>query len=107
MQCNINFTEKRNTLSSFVHCLGRYEIKFVLEGITNQETYIIFKPGDNFVSVQVTEKSDEHVNFSLNFVDSFNFLSTTIEKLVETLKKSNHNFKMMKRVLKCIVIAMK
>ena len=55
MQCNINVTEKQNTLPAFAHCSGRYDVKFLLEGVTDQETYLISKPSDNFVSVKVTE----------------------------------------------------
>ena len=54
--CNINVTEKQNILPCFAHFSGRYDLKFVLEGITNQETFIISKPGDNFVSVKVKER---------------------------------------------------
>ena len=91
--CNINVTEKQNILPRFARFSGRYDTKFLSQGIKNQETYIISKPGDKFAFVKVTEKSDKHRKFSLNFVDGFNFLSTSIEKLVESIKKSNHNFK--------------
>ena len=59
------------------------------------------KSGDNFISVKLTEKYGENYKkYSLNFVDSFNFLSTSIEKLVDSLKKSNHNFDMFKEQMK-------
>ena len=86
MQCNINVTEKQNY---FLFCafFRRYDGKFGLEGVTNQETYTISEPGDNFVSFKLTEKTDENQKFSLNSVDSFNFLSYSTEKLVQSLQK--------------------
>ena len=96
----LTLQKNKTLISVFSHFSGRYDTNFVLQGISNQETYIISKPCDNFVSVKVTGTSDEHKKFSLNFVDSLNFLSTFTEKLVESLKKTNHIFKMMTCSLK-------
>ena len=79
--CNFLIIEKQKTLPCIAHNEGRYDIRYVIDGITDETTEIIWKSGDNFISVKLTEKYGENYKkYSLNFVDSFNFLSTSIEK---------------------------
>ena len=59
------------------------------------------KPGDNFVFVELTKSGGKtYEKITLDFVASFNFFSTSIEKHVDSIKLSNNDFKLLKDVLK-------
>ena len=99
--CYLRFTEKRRTLPCFAHNGESYYIKNHIYGITDQATGIISKPGDNFISVKLTELTDKAFeNFTLDFLDSLNFLNSSIDELVESLKDFKHNLNRLKDALK-------
>ena len=50
-QCNFRISEKQRTLPCFGHNAGKYDIKFVIDGITDEKTDVISKPGENYISV--------------------------------------------------------
>ena len=54
--CNFMISEKQKTLPCFAHNGSNYDIRYVIDGVTNQSTKIISKSGEKFISVMITEK---------------------------------------------------
>ena len=83
MTCNINFTGKQNILPCLAHSSEKYDVKFALEGITNQETYVISELGESYVSNNVTEHQTSMENFhqvSLKVLTFYSVLSKILLK---------------------------
>ena len=54
---------------------------------------MIYKSGENFLSVNVKDNQDKtYQKLTLEFVNNLNFLTCSIEKLVEIFKKTCHEF---------------
>ena len=79
--CNLTMRLNKE-IPFFFHNGGKYDFKHLLEGLANPENRlgrpsVIAKSKENFLCIRVGR---------LCFKDSFNHLSTSLEKLIETLK---------------------
>lgn len=83
--CNLNYK-----LSQFI-CV-------VLHGFINYDSHLIFKKISNKFGKKIkvipinTEKFTTFTIDNLKFIDSYNFLSSSLSKLVNNLKESNFDF---------------
>jgi len=90
--------EQNYFLPIVFHNLKGYDAHFVIKGFQRQ--YVEHRKDDNTVSfddVYITpHNSEKYLNFqigNLRFLDSFQFLSTSLDELVKLLLKSGkHNF---------------
>ena len=100
--CNIVQTEKYYNLACFAHNSGRYDSKFILDGITNSHKIkgILTKSGENYISIKIANTFIDGIgnerSLTLDFKDSLNFQNASLEKLVETLAVENHEFNLFK-----------
>lgn len=88
--CNLQF-KVPNFVPVFFHNLSGYDCHIFIKtlGQTHGQVKIIPKTKENYISftklIQVTDKDF----FPLRFVDSFKFLGTSLDKLVESMKKED------------------
>ena len=78
LRCNIQVTEKRQTLPCIAHNSSNYDVRFILDGNTNEHTTsILSKTGDSYIKVDVNQKylNNDKKLFRLRFMDSLNFLN--------------------------------
>jgi len=106
--CNVNFNYKNFKLPVIIHNLKNYDAHFIIQ-YYKKKTYTKI----NAKTKQTIEKEipisviannqEKYMSFNigrLRFIDSFQFLSSSLEKLVENLAKSGYdNFKNTKRYM--------
>lgn len=83
--CNINF-RNRYFIPVVIHNAKNYDTHFIIKKITKK-----FANNIKMIPCSI-EKFQMFTLDSLRFIDSFQFLSTSLEKLVENLINSNHAF---------------
>ena len=97
-RCNSSMTEKVRALPVFSHNGTRYDNNFILSAIEDNlvvrerkcQSGLVSRAGDNFIQIMV---EDEHApkkdRLCLKFLDSYNFLPSSLNTLVESLKANN------------------
>ena len=99
-QCNINITMKLKKLSVLANNATRCDNHFVLSAITDdfKPPDMILKSGENFLEIEVTPKTEaKEKTCRLCFLDSFNFIGSSLDKLSNSLKTLDHNFEIIKK----------
>ena len=89
-RCNIRITMAIRKLPCFAHNATRYDNHFVLSGMTSDfhEPSLISKSGENFLQMEINPVTDKsEITYGLRFINSFNFLSLSLDSLTESLKK--------------------
>ena len=94
--CNLQISCKDRTLPVIAHCGGRYDSKFFIDALNPKKhrvKQIIHKSGENFTSMNVTCLESK---VDLRFIDSYNFINTSLQNMINGLRTSNHNFEIFK-----------
>jgi len=95
-KCNVNYNYKDVKIPVIVHNLKGYDSHLIIMGLKNQFDKIDCIP----------TKTEKYLSITLNklcFIDSFSFLSTSVEKLVDNLRKDGlQHFKQTKAHFKDI-----
>ena len=88
--CNLRISEKRRSIPVICHNGGKYDTKFVLEGVDGSSTRVInflAKTAENFLSVKIQKFNEgKPIPYSLNFIDSFNFMAASLDSLSKNLR---------------------
>ena len=89
--CNINYFNRSKRVPAFAHNLKGYDLNLFLLDLTK-------RVGKLDVVPETLEKFKAVFTDTFTFLDSFAFLSTSLEKLTANMKKSGlENFKRLKR----------
>ena len=83
--CNLRITIKYGTLPILAHNGARFDSKFILDGYNKDEFLkisLLSKQSENFMSIKIHSKS----GLKLHFFDSFNFQSSSLNKIIKDLK---------------------
>ena len=82
---------------SLAHNASGYDNHYVLDGISDAfEINIISKTDKEFLAVDIKQKNRKKKEIGIRFLDSFNFISTSLANSANTLRKSNHPFNILK-----------
>ena len=85
--CNARLTNKRTTLNCYMHNGGRYDIHLFLKDIepgNNQKVYILPKEANSIYMFKIG---------NISFVDSLNFLPSSLDKLSRSLVEKDEDKK--------------
>jgi len=94
--CNLQLRSDSAGIPIYMHNFSGYDSHFIIRGISKQ-----FKRIYRLSGIPLnTEKFKTLTINRLEFKDSMNFLDGSLEKLVQTLVKSNHKFPLLKKVVK-------
>jgi len=94
--CNLLLQTPKN-VNVYFHNLRRYDAHFIMEEIAkhglreNFEINCIPKGPEDYLMfsfLKSFKKTNGHLNYTINFIDTFNFLPTSLEKLVLNLKSN-------------------
>jgi len=89
--CNLNYKNSYFILIVF-HNLSGYDSYFIIKEITYEgsiELLLITKEKYiSFIKNDTAERSDSQNNIKLQFIDSYKFLSTSLDKLASFLNKN-------------------
>ncbi|XP_072161273.1 uncharacterized protein [Bemisia tabaci] len=87
--CNIKVRHVNNVTIVF-HNGSKYDFKYIVQGLEGLKNRVDIIPSseENYINIKVYIGN----RFYLNFIDSFRFLNTSIEKLAETLDDSSFHF---------------
>ena len=93
-QCNINISNKEKLLTVVTHNFSKYDSKFVIEGITDDMYHppeMLTRSSECIISLKLfRKKTVTNKTLGLHFIDSFNFLSSSLDKLSQTLIQDNY-----------------
>ena len=104
-RCNTSLTQKQRIFPVIMHNAGKFDNKFVIAGLGNdyevRENSIIPKSGETFIQFCVQEKNlpKHKKRFQLKFIDSINFLSGSLETLVNSMKTHGNSFNILEEGL--------
>lgn len=99
-KCNFVITEKKSYLPVIAHNGGKFDSKFVIDGYSPdffRNISILPKTSENYLSIKMKAKNSQ---YGLIFMDSMNFLSSSLDKLSKELKDSAHEFKILTSFLR-------
>ena len=91
VNCNLNFKEP-NFIPLFFHNLKGYDAHFIIKNIKNE----LFEKCDI-----IPQNMEKFIAFTLDYIhvlDSYQFLSESLDKLVNNLRKSNGDFPITRRI---------
>ena len=91
-QCNMLISAKYCELPVIAHNSGRFDSKFIIDGFREEHfksIELLHKTGENFLNIKIKSNKGK---FSLCYIDSFNFLSSSLETLINDLNVSQHTF---------------
>jgi hypothetical protein len=107
--CNSRISLKRDSLCVFAHNNSNYDSRYILQSLQhltddvtkNQSRFTLLpKHGESLISIEIAPVSKKaNTEFGIRFLDSFNFISESLDNITNTLSKSNHTFENLKRVL--------
>ena len=103
--CNLKISTKKATLPIFAHNAGRYDHKFLLEGLNMNfpQVNILSKDGETLLQLEVCGKREaSKLDYKMAFRDSLNFLSGSLDNLAKSLKNSKHKFRILEQGLKSV-----
>jgi hypothetical protein len=96
-QCNLRYTEKVRFMPVIAHNASFYDMKFILVSLDKdkfQTPNVLSKSGDSMFSITTKlkiDKTDEKViNYGIKFIDSCNFMNSSLDKLSRNLVESKH-----------------
>ena len=97
--CNINFNYKNYKIPVIIHNLKNYDAHFIIQ-YYNRKTYTVYdkktktmKEKETNIDV-IANNQEKYMSFTigrLKFLDSFQFLSSGLDKLVDNLKKNGYD----------------
>ena len=90
--CNLKISLQNIALPVFAHNGGKYDTSFVISGLNSKNfelQNLLSKSGENFMAIVLRSKKTKS---RFNFIDSYNFINTSLEKIVEGLRESKCNF---------------
>lgn len=91
--CNMRRMELKR-LHVFLHNFKSYDSHFIVNGLSKFPGVL----GDAYVIPESIEKLKCIVVNNVKFLDSFAFLSTSLESMTETLRESSHTFPLMHQI---------
>ena len=100
MSCNVNLNDKDYKTPVIFHNLKNYDAHFIISAIDRNKTvYDIYDKETGEVKGQgekkltvIANNAEKYMSFTydgLRFIDSYQFLSASLDELVNNLKKSN------------------
>lgn len=91
--CNINKFRKSNFIPVYFHNAKGYDSHLIISAITNQcsisDIKIIPNNSEKYISTSIYHKDDEE-KFEIRFLDTFAFMSSSLDKLASNLPEKKY-----------------